>query len=54
MTEDLDIAQYVQNLPSRRAKRTISRFLSEDINESDIDIENIEHYLVIALLTPGF
>ena len=46
--EQIDIAQYVQNLQSRCAKRTIYRFLSEEINESDIDIENIEHYLVIA------
>lgn len=46
--EQLDIAQYVQNLQSSPAKRTIHRILSKDINESDIDIENIEHYLVIA------
>lgn len=46
--EQIDIAQYVQDLQSRSTKRTIARILSEDINERDIDIENIEHYLVIA------
>ncbi|XP_052088597.1 uncharacterized protein LOC127725574 [Mytilus californianus] len=44
----INIAEYVQNLPDGRVRRKLAKALSTDEPDENLDIENMDHYLLVA------
>lgn len=43
-----NIAEYVQNLPDVRVRKQLAKALSTDEPDENLDIENIDHYLLVS------